>query len=184
MMRTERPHAKSYADTLRDIVGDRAPLKFNPKDTVPDIISRMRAGGVGAGGVIDSAGAFIGLVTEREVARRIFDRFDKADRKLESLYEHKAVSQMTAWYVMICNPETLYVDDAVEDALDLITYLGYRYMPVMGKGGKFLGIVGAQELRRHVEEKSKVMKIYDDPVPPHLMQQELQSLNISSLETY
>ena len=172
-MKTRRPsYIRPYADTLRDIVESRACLKFSPKDTVPDIIDRMHAEGISAGAVIDSAGQFVGFITEKEIARRIFGRFDP-HHGVDYIHEHKAVSHMTAWDVMILNPDTLHVDDEVEDALDLITYFGYRYMPVVDSKGKLAGIVEAEELQQHVNAKSQTLKEAGASLPPYMMQQDL-----------
>lgn len=173
MMKTRRPSCiRSYADTLRDTVESRACLKFSPKDTVPDIIDRMHAAGISAGGVVDSAGQFVGFVTEEDIVRRIFGRFEP-HHGVDYIHEHKAVSHMTAWDVMILNPDTLCVDDTVEDALDLITYFGYRTMPVVDAKGKLAGIVEAEELRQHVNAKSQTLKEANGSLPPYMMQQDL-----------
>ena len=92
---------------------------------------------------------------------------------------------MTAWDVMICNPDTLHIDDTVEDALDVITYFGYSHMPVMGDNRKLIGIVEAKELQRHVEAKAIELKVHNDNfLTPYLIQKEIQGLNMRPLETY
>jgi CBS domain-containing protein len=177
---------KFYASTLYDIVRERMPLTFNPKTTVPEIIKRMHEHRCSAGAIIDPSGAFIGFTTKREIIRRIFGRFEKKHfNKLESLHEHKAISKMTAWDVMICNPDTLYIDDTVEDALDVITYFGYSHMPVMGDNRRLVGIASAKELLRHVEAKANELKRHNEKfLPPHMIRQEIQGLNIQPFETY
>ena len=72
MMIQNRP--TTYAEKLRDIVQDRECLVFTPKNIVPDIVKQMHEHGVGAGGVLDNKGRFIGLVTEREIVRKSFEK--------------------------------------------------------------------------------------------------------------
>ena len=146
---------KKYAETVREIVQNRAHLGFSPKDTVPDMIKRMHTHGGGAGGVVDVSGRFIGLITEREIVRKAFGNSLKLQERLDYLSEQKSTEEMTAWEVMIANPDTLHLNDSVEDALDLITYFGYRYMPVVNSKGAFAGIVDARELHQHVQAKTQ-----------------------------
>lgn len=146
-----------YAENLRDIVYARNFVKFSPKDKVPNMIERMHAAGTGTGAVLDNSGRFIGLVTEREIVRRVFNASTDFMERLKHIYEYKSAQDMTAWDVMIPNPDVLHVDDNVEDALDVITYYGYRYMPVMAGTGRIAGIVDSRELHHHVRNKSKAL---------------------------
>lgn len=167
-----RLSTKIHANTLRDIVEMRACLKFNPKDTVPDIIERMRVAGSAAGAVVDSAGQFAGFITKDEIVHRIFGRFEP-HHGVDNIHEQKAISRMTAWDVMISNPDTLHVDDTIEDALDLITYFGYSAMPVVGAQRNLIGIVEAEELQRHVKTKSRILREKNVFLPSHVIQQDL-----------
>lgn len=146
---------KKYAETVRDIVENRVYLKFSPKDTVPDMIKRMHTHGGGAGGVVDSSGWFVGLVTEREIVRKAFGSSLNLQERLDYLSDQKSSEELTAWDVMIAGADTIHPDDSVEDALDLITYFGYRYMPVVDAQGTLAGIVDARELHQHVQAKSQ-----------------------------
>lgn len=146
---------KKYAQTVGEIVQDRVCLKFSPKDTIPDMLERMSAEGGGAGGVIDASGKFIGMITEREIVRKIYGNAKKMEERLDALSDIKASKHLTAWDVMIASPDALHPDDDIEDAEDVITYFGYRYMPVVGPNDKLHGIVDARELHQHVYAKSQ-----------------------------
>ena len=174
-MKVERPFKAPYADTLREIVRDRVFLKFNRTDTVPKIIERMRMHGSGAGLVVNPGGVLMGLVTQKELARRIFGRFDARPR-IDQIHEHKAVSKMTAWDVMILHPDVLDIKDSIEDALDQMTYLGYRYMPVLERPRKIAGIVEAEELRQRLAMKARTLKEMSGSIPSYLIQQEVDDL--------
>ena len=148
---------KKYAQNLREIVQDRACLKFSPKDTIPDMLERMHAQKVGAGGVIDASGKFIGLVTEREIVRKIFGNAQKLEERIDMLSDPKESKYLTAWDVMIAAPDTLHPDEGIEEAQDIITYFGYRYMPVVDHKERLHGLVDARELHQHVYAKSQDM---------------------------
>ena len=168
-MKAPRYYSKPYAGTLRDIVRERSHLKFSPKDSLSSIMKRLHDNHMRAGGVIDAAGRFIGLITETEIARRVFGRFEWPHHNPDYLSEHKEISQMTSWDVMIMNPDTLHLDDEIEDALELITYFGYSHMPVVGSDGKLCGIISAKELRHHVKIKEKALRASNDSLPLHVI---------------
>lgn len=183
-MGTQRPFKEPYAETLCDVIHDRAVLKFNPIDRVPDLICRLRVIGEKVAGVVDVHGNLVGMLTEKGIIRRILSRFDNPPPNIEDLYDHKCVSYMTAWDVMIENPDTLHIDDTVEDALDMMTYLSHSYMPVVDSQEKLLGIVGIEELRCNLEKKNGVLKSLDDPISLYAIQQKLYDLNLGTSHAY
>lgn len=148
-----------YADIVGDIVQTRSAPTFKPGDGVPDLIPRMHDHATGAGAVVDAKGCLLGLVTEREIIRRIFHRPPETIDPLEAgnLGRNQNARSLTAWDVMIPGPDTLHIKDKVEDAHDVITYFGYRYMPVVDSARRFAGIVDERELYRHVRAKDKAL---------------------------
>jgi CBS domain-containing protein len=183
-MKTQRSYKKLYAETLRDILNDRAVLKFCPIDTVPDILRRLRVNHAKVAGVVGIHGNLVGMLTEKGVMRHIFSRFGKIPRKVEHLSSHKGVSHMIALDVMIENPDTLHIDDTIEDALDMMTYLSHSYMPVVDDQKKLLGIVDTRELRRSLEKKYGALKSLDDPISLYAIQQRLCDLNLGTSYAY
>lgn len=183
-MRAERSFLEPYAETLRDVINDRAVLKFSPLDTVPDIMRRLRANHVKVAGVVGIHGNLVGMLTENGVMRRIFSRFDKIPQKIERLSDHKGVSHMIALDVMIENPDTLHIDDTAEDALDMMTYLSHSYMPVVDDQKKLLGIVNTSELRRSLEKKYGTLKSLDDPISLYAIQQKLHDISLGNSHVY
>jgi len=183
-MKTQGSYKKLYAETLRDILNDRAVLKFNALDTVPDIMRRLRANEAKVAGVVGVNGNLVGLLTENGIMRRIYSRFNKIPQKIERLSDHKGVSHMIALDVMIENPDTLHIDDAVEDALDTMTYLSHPYMPVVDDQKRLLGIVDTNELRRTLEKKYGALKSLDDPISLYAIQQKLCDLSLAASPVY
>lgn len=183
-MRAKRSFVEPYAETLRDVINDRPVLKFNPIDNVPDIMRRLRANHAKVAGVVGVHGNLVGMLTENGIIRRIFSRFDRPSPNIERLSDHKGVSRMTALDVMIENPDTLHIDDNVEDALDMMTYLSHSYMPVVDDQKRLLGIVDTSELRRSLEKKYGALKSLDDPISLYSIQQKLCDLNLGTSHVY
>ena len=146
---------KKYAGFVQEVIQNRAFLKFSPKDTIPSVVERMHAENSGSGAIVDTAGRFVGLLTEREIVRKIFGNLRNMKQHLEALSDPEESKFMTAWDVMILKPETLHPHDSIEDALDVITYFGYRYMPVVNSDIKIEGIVDARELHQHAQAKAR-----------------------------
>lgn len=170
---------KKYARTVREAVQNRVCLKFSPKDTIPEMIERMHTHGGGAGGVVDSSGRFIGLITEGEIVRKVFGNSLKLKERLDTLSNQPSKTDMTAWDVMIASPDTLHPDDSVEDALDMITYFGYRYMPVVNDQGTLASIVDARELHQHVQAKSQDIMESKDTLLSYFMHSEPYGIGAS-----
>jgi CBS domain-containing protein len=183
-MKTERPFVKSYVETLDDVVMSRPVLQFKAEDALSDVLVRMRAQGEKTAGVIDARGQLIGMLTESNIVRRILPRMKKWPSSLENLHKHKAVSSLIALDAMIAQPDSLHVDDTVEDALDVMTYLSHQYMPVTDGQKRLIGIVSFDELRGCVEKKYGALKSVDDPLSLFMIQQKLHDLNLGYSHTY
>jgi CBS domain-containing protein len=183
-MKTQRPFAKPYVETLGDVIMNRPVLQFKAEDNISEVLERMRAQDEKTAGVVDSSGRLIGILTESNIIRRIFPRMKKWPFSLENLHKHKAVSNLLALDVMIAQPDSLHVDDAVEDALDVMTYLSHPYMPVTDGQKRLVGIVGFDELRGSVEKKYGALKSVDDPISLFMLQQKLHDLNLGYSHTY
>lgn len=144
-------------DKVCDIINPRSCLTFYLKEKVSGIVHEMHGHHSGAAGVIDGEGRFIGMITEREILRRLFKMTPETDEQQRFVDENKATMDLTAWDVMIAGPKCLTDDMQIETALAIITDCGFRYMPVVDKNDreKLLGIVGERELFMHVQEKHR-----------------------------
>ena len=49
----------------------------------------------------------------------------------------------------------MHIDESIDEAQDIITYFGYRYMPVVDHGERLRGIIDSRELHQHVYAKSQ-----------------------------
>ena len=160
MTKFDRPF--KYAKNIREIVQDRSFLAFKITDSIPKVLKDMCSGGIAAGAVLNTDGKFIGFLTEREVVRKIYGDSTHLQERLDTLSVEGNTDDLTAWSVMIANPDKLNPDDNIDDAHDIITYFKYRYMPVVDRDQKFHGIIDARELYQHVYAKSQdIMKSKD-----------------------
>lgn len=160
-----------YADTVADLLSERHRINFSPTDTVPSMVETMYQQGMGAAGVTTADNKFIGLVTEREIVRKVFGSPRFMEKRLDYLSRKDAgnsYKDMTAWEVMIANADALSPKDSIEDARDIISYHGYRYMPVVDNG-TFTGVVDARELHEHAYAKSRETLHKKDALLSYLM---------------
>ncbi|NCC21067.1 MAG: CBS domain-containing protein [Alphaproteobacteria bacterium] len=152
-MRFSEKTRNAYADTVGDIVSNRSVVTFTPLMPVGELVRRLHDAESGAGVVLEPDGRMAGLVTEREIIRRVF----RVPPSAASLCDEEAIREhatcMTARNVMIENPEHLFHDEPVENAVEKITAHGFRFMPVLGRDDKLTGIVEARELGHHARLK-------------------------------
>ena len=177
-MKTQRPFIKPYAETLGDVVLNRPVLQVKAEDALSDVLGCMRARGEKTAGVVDANDRLVGLLTESSIMRRVLSRLKNWPSSLENLHKHKAVTGLIVWDVMVAQPDSFHVDEAVEDALDVMTYLSHQYMPVTDSQKKLVGIVSFEELRACVEKKYGALKSVDDPSSLFMLQQKLHDLNL------
>ena len=152
---TKKQRPGSCAQTVREIIENNPILFFRATDSVTDVISELQRLGLSFGGVVDLSEKFIGMITEHEIVRKAFGDTSNLQDRLDSLAQKSSADSLTAWDVMIANPNSLQPETSVEGALDIITSYGYRCMPVVDFQGRLLGIVDAVDLHRHVHEKAK-----------------------------
>ena len=89
--------------------------------------------------ILDDAGQLIGIVTERDLTRRVLAQGrDPATTSLES--------------IMTRNPDTLSPLDSALDALELMNVRRFRHLPVVD-GSKVVGMVSIRDLYATVKAK-------------------------------
>jgi CBS domain-containing protein len=183
-MKAQRSFVEPYAETLHDVLQERAVQTFTPDDKVPTVIRRLRANDEKVGAVVDDKGSLIGVVTEGTIIRKIFSRFGGLPTQVEKLCNHKAIKQLTAGDVMIAHPDTLHIDDTIENAMDLMTYFSHQCMPVVDSQKKLLGMIDIIDLRRSLEKKYGAIKSLEDPISLYALQQKLLNLNLGYSQAY
>lgn len=114
-----------------------------PQDTVADLLVALKQYNIGAMVVADGERAVAGIVSERDVVRRLADR--GAD-----LLERPVSDIMTA-LVVTCTPE-----DTVDDLTVLMTERRIRHVPVI-EDGELAGIVSIGDV-----VKSRISQLEDD----------------------
>ncbi|MEQ8194543.1 MAG: CBS domain-containing protein [Rhodospirillales bacterium] len=115
-----------------DVIGQQTIHGLGETDTVLDAANMMVRHDIAAVVVFGDAGELIGIVTERDLTRRVVaDGLDPAETPLGD--------------VMTDNPDTLSPDDAVYDAVELMRTRRYRHLPVV-KDGTVVGMVSMRDL--------------------------------------
>lgn len=139
--------------TVGDIAAARKCLLFYPEEYVKIVLRTMQNARVGCAGVIDDQGALIGILTEREILRRIFTLLSDPVIQKKSIGNY--IDDMRVMDVMISHPEALDSDTDIEAALQRMTDLGFRYMPVVSPFNRklALGFVDEREVALHVAHR-------------------------------
>ncbi len=146
-------------DMVGQIIIERPFLTFHTKQSIEHIVREMQSQHQGAVGVVDAGGRFVGLLTERDILRKIFGSHGESQAAFDERHHKLSIypETLSAWDVMIPDPVCLYEDMPVEDALDDIKHYGFRFMPVVKRNdkGKLTGIVSERELFWHTQEKTR-----------------------------
>ena len=115
-----------------DVIGAQMIRGLSETDTVLDAANLMVRHDIAAVVVFDAADTLVGIVTERDLTRRVVaDGLDPATTAIGD--------------IMTENPDTLSPDDAVYDAVELMRTRRYRHLPVV-ENGKVVGMVSMRDL--------------------------------------
>ncbi|MCS7294520.1 MAG: CBS domain-containing protein [Chloroflexota bacterium] len=122
---------------VRDVLADKGREVFavGPRTTVRQAVQRMNEHGIGAVLVLEGERP-IGIFTERDVLRRVVDAGRDPDTTL--------VQEVMSSPVVTVRPDT-----PVREAMETITTLRHRHLPVVD-GGKVVGLVSIGDLLRWV----------------------------------
>jgi CBS domain-containing protein len=120
------------ADLLRHKGSDVATVP--PGISVSGLIEDLARHNIGAMVVVDETGSLVGIVSERDVVRRL------DERGAELL--HAPVSEIMTTSVVTCEPT-----EAVDDLASIMTERRIRHMPVV-TGGKLVGLVSIGDVVR------------------------------------
>jgi CBS domain-containing protein len=89
--------------------------------------------------VLDDDAKLIGILTERDLTRRV-------------VAENKQPSASKVGDIMTANPDTLAPGDRASDALELMLTRRYRHLPVTDEDGKCVAMVSIRDLYEAVKE--------------------------------
>ena len=128
-------------DLLRDRVMGRV-FSVEPDATVQDALSLLSAHNVGALLVMDARGKVNGILSERDIVRKVSMRTRSAD-------EIKVREIMTV--------KVLYVDasQSVEECMALMNEKGIRHLPVY-ENGELLGLISVRDVLRTVIKEQQI----------------------------
>lgn len=124
---------------IPDIVQPRELTATTVDATAEQAAKDMAAANVAAIIVLDTDGKLIGIVTERDLSRRV-------------VAENKVPSETKVGDIMTANPDTLAAGDRASDALELMLTRRYRHLPVQGDDGKCIAMVSIRDLYEAVKE--------------------------------
>ncbi|MAO56844.1 MAG: CBS domain-containing protein [Rhodospirillaceae bacterium] len=124
---------------IPDIVQPRDLTTTTVDQTAEQAAKDMAAANVAAIIVLDTDDKLIGIVTERDLSRRI-------------VAENKVPSDTKVGDIMTANPDTLAPGDRASDALELMLTRRYRHLPVQDDNGKCIAMVSIRDLYEAVKE--------------------------------
>ena len=118
--------------TVLQSMAQRHVLSLGPSASVHDAACAMTRANCGSVLVIDGAGPMLGILTERDLMTRVLAKGVDADVT--------AVTQ-----VMTRNPRCVPPETKVADAVLVMIERGFRHLPVVGEGGRVLGVFSARD---------------------------------------
>jgi signal-transduction protein with cAMP-binding, CBS, and nucleotidyltransferase domain len=128
---------------IPDVVSDQTIHSLRGSDTVQDAAEQMIKHDVSAIVVVGDDDKLAGIVTERDMTRRVVARNLQAkETKLEAIMSEA--------------PETLSPDDLAHEALARMLQCGFRHLPVV-ENGRAVGMVSMRILQRAIATYSSTL---------------------------
>lgn len=118
---------------IPDVVEARDLIGTAKDATVQSAAAAMAQADIAAIVVTDEDGKLIGILTERDMTRRL-------------VAENKSPETTLVGDIMTANPDTLAPDDDAGDALELMLTRRYRHLPVTDDAGRCLAMVSIRDL--------------------------------------
>ena len=118
--------------TVLQSMSRRDVLSLGPLASVRDAACAMTRANCGSVLIIEGAGPMVGILTERDLMTRVLAKGLDADAT--------PVTQ-----VMTRNPRCVAPETKVADAVVIMIERGFRHLPVLGEGGRVLGVFSARD---------------------------------------
>ncbi len=124
--------------TVRDLIKHKGSdvISVRPDDTVFVALKVMADKNVGAVMVMDEEGRLVGVLSERDYARKVV------------LHGHRS-REMRAAEIMTADVVCIPPDKRVEEAMAMMTVNRIRHLPVL-ENGKLLGVVSIGDVGRAI----------------------------------
>ena len=121
--------------TLAQLLAEKGNQVYSvtPDSPVIEAIRVMADKGIGAVLVINAGGELVGVLSERDYARKVVLK-----GRASSTTEVEAIMS----YPVVCLPSSASVDEAMA----LMTQRKFRHLPVLGGGGDVIGVVSLGDL--------------------------------------
>ncbi len=117
---------------IPDIVNDQKLSVLSKQNTAREAAKQMAEKDIAAIVVTDDGGKLLGIVTERDLTRRVIAGNRDADK-------------VTVGEIMTGDPDTLAPGDSALDALELMGTRKYRHLPVV-EDDRVVGMVSIRDL--------------------------------------
>jgi CBS domain-containing protein len=129
---------------MEDPVGalkTREPVLVRPDATLREAMGRMLDHNVGAVLVVDDAGQLVGILTERDLLKRVAGT-------------HPDYNDLPVKQFMTPRPDCVTTSGTLNQVLQRMDARGYRHVPIV-EAGKPVGILSVRAMLRHIVELCK-----------------------------
>ena len=127
---------RSLMEELVSILPIHAPMTVQPDTPLCDAIARMLEGNIGAVLVVDPAGRLLGILSERDLLRKVAGI-------------HEPYAELPVSRFMTARPETVAPTDTLNFALQKMDAGGYRHVPVV-ENGRPISVVSVRDMIAHI----------------------------------
>jgi len=117
---------------VKEIMRHDILVTAKPDEKVIDAVEKMAKYKVGSVVIIDD-GKVLGIITERDIINLVASKKD-LNEKLE-FYMTKA-------------PITIYFDENLEKAIQIMKEKNIRHLPIVNKEGKLIGMISSRDIIR------------------------------------
>jgi CBS domain-containing protein len=119
----------------------RALFTIAPDASVLDAMKLMAAKSIGALGVVDANGALVGILSERDYARKV-------------ILQGRVSSETKVSEIMTGQVVTVGLDDRAYACMERMTQMQFRHLPVVD-AGKMIGMLSIGDLVKAVIDDQK-----------------------------
>ena len=137
--------------TARDIMNDKA-VKVSPEDILEDVVKAMSEGGVSGVPVVDTDGRVVGVISEKDILRRMLGGKSGNIMTLMAGCLRAGgcmctrVRDLPAREIMTSPAVTVRDDASLAEMADLLAGRKVNRLPVTDSGGRLLGILARNDI--------------------------------------